>query len=492
MSILEKLINAYEENEDITVDEVLSSTLKSFPEYAELSKEEIVELKRQFFDYCRDEEKVALFEDKVFFREEARFYEEEAERIGKKEERTSEEAERACKINLASSAGKGIRYSAALPEKLEPRRNTRRPHKKYIEAFINNISVPKTLEELSTYFMNGNHAQGLVDDALGTGTTCWTVPRWAKRGDIVLFMHAKTAKSTLTRLRTEVRTLFEPASFEAKEYEQAIANQLAFYKIYGGKIYAVGRVDGKPERLSVDPLQHFKSNIFCDIDNLFLLDTPIDISEFNSYIEISRMSGITPVFGEKYDQLKSMISEKNIVPKYFIQSYSTPYPHAAVNGENWMKLGLEYRNAFTLEVQFRQCYVDYLLKALGDQKTIYMECACYKGSYPVTFVDNVIRINKKLLPVEVKLNIRLESNLEGQCEQYCMLDKLVLDKKTGREARIKDVISDRVLIIDTYAVYMFYLENKNIKFWYSLDDLKSEEDIRDLRKVVIEKLGCHS
>ena len=253
--------------------------------------------------------------------------------------------------------------------------------------------------------MSGNDAQDLVRDTIESGTTCWTSPRWAKRGDIVLFMHAKYAKSSLTKIRTEVRSKYSLTPMAAVEIEDAIAAQLAFHKQYGGKIYAIGRINGKPFVEDVDPLLHSKSRVFCDIDQLFLLERPIDISEFNEFIKISRMSGITPVFGSAYDKLKQMISEMNKVPQYFEYSYSTPFPHMLVNRENWMKLGLEYRNSFTLEIQFRQCYVDYLLKEIGDQKTIYMECPCYKGSDPITYVDNVIRINNKLLPVEVKLTL---------------------------------------------------------------------------------------
>lgn len=217
-----------------------------------------------------------------------------------------------------------------------------------------------------------------------------------------------------------------------------------------------------------------------------MLERPIDISEFNEFIKISRMSGITPVFGSAYDKLKQMISEMNKVPQYFEYSYSTPFPHMLVNRENWMKLGLEYRNSFTLEIQFRQCYVDYLLKEIGDQKTIYMECPCYKGSNPITYVDNIIRINNKLLPVEVKLNIKLESNLEGQCEQYCTLDKLILNAKADHQAKMEKVVNDRVLIIDTYAVYMFYLVNKQIEALFDLSRLQYKEDVLELRRIVID------
>ncbi len=81
----------------------------------------------------------------------------------------------------------------------------------YIQAFIQNISFPTTLKEVRK---NG----GLFDIELILGAgqyvdeavtpLCfndgWTVPRWAKKGDIILFFHAKTANSRITRLITEL------------------------------------------------------------------------------------------------------------------------------------------------------------------------------------------------------------------------------------------------------------------------------------------------
>ena len=336
--------------------------------------------------------------------------------------------------------------------------------------------------------MDGNDAQILIQDTLYKGTTNWTVPRWARRGDIVLFMHAKTARSTLTALRTEMRSKLLPESQMAKDFETAISDQLSFHDIFGGKIYAVGRVNGKPEIEKTNPIPHVSSRVFCDIDDLFLLNTPIDISEFNGFIKISSLSAVTPLYGNVYERLKEIIIHKNQVPGYFRYSFSTPFPHSIVDQNNWMQLGLEYRNAFTLEIQFRHCYVNYLLKELGDQKTIYMECPCHKEGKPVTYVDNVIKFDKRLLPVEVKLNIKLESNLEGQCEQYCSLNRLELDKKSGREANMKYVIGDKVLVIDTYAVYMYFLQRKKVEFIYDLSDLKTRQDIEALREIIKDTL----
>ena len=455
MDLLEKLINVYETNEELSVDEILAYVQKEDKDYSSLTKEEAIQLKRDFLKYINASEEQCLLENK-------------------RERKGVPEAE----VSI-------LRNTYTLS------RERRRPHKRYVEAFVNNISVAKTLDEMYEYYFDGNDAQMLISQINDTGTTNWTVPRWAKRGDIVLFMHSKTANSTLTKLRTTLRSSYPPNSNKAKQLEQLITNQLAFHKIYGGKIFALGRINGKPKKEDIASTLHFKSRYFCDIDDLFLLTDPVDISEFNSFIKISQQSAVTAVFGSAYEELKHIISMKNAVPEYFEYSYSTPFPHSLVNRENWMKLGLEYRNSFTLEIQFRQCYVDYLLQAVGDQRTIYMECGCYKGTNSVTFVDNVFRIGGRLLPVEVKLNVELESNLEGQCEQYCKLDKLILDKK-GRLARMQELIDDKILVIDTYAVYMYYHTNNKICLLYDLSDVKNEDNIKELRNIIIERLMTKS
>lgn len=453
-SYLEYLIERYEKSDEITIDDFLADTLKNDPYFEALRLEEVIEVKRQFLGYLQTLE------------------------FG-----TSDEYGEA--LLSDSEASPVPERPGAVRERL-----TKWNHRKrYVQAFISNISVPKTLEELNDRYLNGNDAEILFSDTVNGGWTNWTVPRWVKRGDIVLFMHAKTAKSYLTAIRTRLRKEYPPDSQMAVQCEPAIARQLNFYKQLGGKIYAVGRINGRPEKEKIPSNLHFKSRVFCDIDKLFLLERPIDISEFNSFIKITRLSGITPVFGGVYERLKELIIRNNTVPDYFSYSFSTPFPHNQVNRYNWMQLGLEYRASFTLESQFRQCYVDYLLSELGDQKTIYMECPCHKGTNPVTFVDNVIRIDKKLLPVEVKLNIKLENNLKGQCEQYCKLDKLELDPDKNLIARMGTVISDKVLVIDTYAVYMFCLNEGSIEPLYDLGNLRGKEDITELRRLVSGRIG---
>ncbi|GEM_PF-402025 len=455
MDYLKQLIDLYESAEEMSAETVLERVLKNHPEYKSLPIEEKVRLQREFMQYVNSADEVLRYQNRS---------------------------------DTGLINDEGMR-AIETPLNIIWPRECRIPHRKYVEAYITNISVPKSIEELQEYYLDGNDAQILVKDAKTTGITNWSAPKWAKRGDIVLFMHAKMARSHLTRLRTEVRTTYPKRSLKYSRLLHAIEEQINFHKRYGGKIYAIGRVYGNPEEEEPLPGKHYSSRIFCDVDDLYLLDTPIDISEFNSFITINALSAVTPLYGDTYEHLKELVMQKNDVPEYFVKNHSTPFPHNLVTAETWMKLGLDYRFSFILESQFRQCYVNYLLQEISGQKTLYKECACYKTAKPVTFVDNVIKINGRLLPVEVKLNTASEHNLPKQCEQYCNLNRLVLDTKKGREADMDKVIRDKVLVIDTFAVSVFNLSDRTVRTIYDLIELKTRDDIRILRDTIISEFG---
>lgn len=260
MNLLENLIEFYETHEEANAEIAFNTVIQSRMEQYGLSKEDSVNLKRQFINYIDYSDQLNSFEELQEYRNTPK-----------------------APLNNEPYLDEIVYYAANRPKS--------RPHKKFVEAFINNVSVPKTLEELDNYFLDGNDAQVLVSDTLETGTTRWSVPRWAKRGDIVLFMHAKNARSSLTRLRTETQS--EPHTMTTEDLHtkrlHAIAEQLDFHKQFGGKIYAIGRVNGKPEIETIDPGLHYRAKVFCDIDDLFLLQTPVDLSEFNSFIELNKM-----------------------------------------------------------------------------------------------------------------------------------------------------------------------------------------------------------
>ena len=328
----------------------------------------------------------------------------------------------------------------------------------YVQSYISNVSFPTTLDEVYDFARSFN-----LETLLGCDfdrmefdyekrINSWTAPKWCKKGDIVFFMHAKTAFQKITGLRKQL--LSERSNYTNDEFwlmMNALIRAKKLYNIYGGKIFAIGRISGEVEYDPSDVEYHWKSNIYAPIDSIFLLETPIDISEFNQKIIISRQSSITPLFGE----------------------------------DNWIEIVNRYRRSFFLETQFRTFYVNRLLKYLGDLKTIYKECPCKKKRSKTTFVDNVIKLNDKYLPVEIKLSVSAERDIFAQLESYCGLDTLILD---GKRDVHENVWSSNVLVIDTENVYIYSSSDKSLKKIYDLDDIQSYEDISVLRCIIIEEL----
>lgn len=69
-----------------------------------------------------------------------------------------------------------------------------------VQAFIDNISFPKNLEELEDFVDEFD-----VEQVLRVDETEWTAPKWAVEGDIVFFFHAKTAIQWITKLETRIK-----------------------------------------------------------------------------------------------------------------------------------------------------------------------------------------------------------------------------------------------------------------------------------------------
>lgn len=366
---------------------------------------------------------------------------------------------------------------------------------KSVQAFINNISFPNTLEELNDFYIL-EHGCFNVEDILRDEETNWTVPKWAKPGDVVFFMHSKTAIAKITALITDLnknKNYYRQQEFELMD--SWLSRGRALFNKFGGKIFAIGRVSGRPTyedyHEQEDPgenLYHWKSRLYADIDSVIVLENPIDISEFNDFILVSRGGAITGVFGKQYERLRDAIGKKNRLPRYVRESVSIPIPLREINKENWIGIAGQYRRSFFLEIQFRSFYVDYLLPLLGDQKKIFRECRCVKNGIPDSFVDNVIKINGKYLPVEVKLDINTEKNIIGQVKKYCGVDRCYLKNQEASFINTSDMYPDKVLIIDTNCVYLYDQMTNSIKMLFDLSNLQGFNSISILKEIVVSEL----
>lgn len=389
-------------------------------------------------------------------------------------------SEKDCDIIRLRNKGYNIVRSEELYHQQEASRS--------VQAFIDNISFPSSLDELRNVIdeRGGFDVEWILCDE----EVCWTAPKWAKAGDVVFFMHGKYAIQKITALRTSlVKSKNQYSEEEYLEMMDWIETGERLHKLYGGKIFAIARVTGIPQYFPAEEVQHWKSNIYADMDSVIVLENPIDSSEFNEYIRITRCGAITGVFGDDYQKLVGTIGEKNKLPRYVTESVSIPVPLRKINKDNWIEIAGAYRRSFFLEIQFRSFYVNYLLALLGDTKTIYRECRCCKDTNPDSFVDNIIRLKGKYLPIEVKLNIKVEPYLVGQVTKYCELSKCYLTNRAPDYIDSSAMYSNNVVIIDTNKIFLYDDEKKSIEEIYDLDHLKTREDIIYIRQLLVNSLS---
>lgn len=357
---------------------------------------------------------------------------------------------------------------------------------RYRQVFIANNAFLNSLEELQFYIREvGNYN---IEDLMLSTESEWTVPQWTKPGDIVFFMYAKTAISATTALRTALQNNKDNYREDYDVMMSWINRALHLYKLYGGKIFAVGRIASypKPEPGSSDPY-HWKSRVYAKIDKIHVFKEPLHISEFNGFITISRQSSITPVYGEDYRKLKVLLEEKNDLPLYVKQTEAVPLSLSKINKENWLEVNNRYARSYRLESQFRSFYVDFFLKELADHGPVYEECRCIKPSHPDTFVDNVILFNGKYLPVEVKLSVPAQKSITTQAAQYSY-DSYIYINKRGKRIVPCQVYENRVLIIDTMHVYYYDADLDSIWKIYDLNQVKSIGDIKALKTMILNEV----
>ena len=255
---------------------------------------------------------------------------------------------------------------------------------------------------------------------------------------------------------------------------------------YSGKIYAVGRVCQPPENYEEEFPQQYRSRIYTDFDYAIAFDeTPIDLDEFKNFVSFSKRGTFTYVLGDAYKKLIKLISKDNKLCDYYYNSEAVPMPLSNLNSENWILTTNLYRRRFCLEDQFRAYYVNRFLTILGDTKKYYSECNCYHGVRYHTRVDNVIKFYNKYLPIEVKLNIKIEKDIKGQCNSYCNVQRMELADDFSIDESLAWQV---VLVIDREAIYIYNPYNNSMVKFFDLDNIKTEPDIISLRNSLHETI----
>ena len=354
----------------------------------------------------------------------------------------------------------------------------------YVNAHINNISFPKTIEQLEAFiYENGCYnVEDILNEAEG-GYTSWTVPRSSVVGDIVLYFHAKTAIQWIRKLETATKTL-EESEHDKSLLQEWLQRARKLYSLYGGKIFAIGRISSRPKKEdALDFQEHWSGRIYANVEGIYILEKPIDISEFNSFVLVSRQSAITPLPSKEFEKLKHIIISNNPnMPEYFVNSKIGDYNLSKINQNNFLEITNHYRKRFPLEISFRSYYVDYFLKTLSGKK-VYRECQCYSSQTPLARVDNVFEFNSKKILLEVKLNIALETDLISQLNQYINADYIYLSSESN--SVITDFEKQYMFVIDVYSVYKYTVADNKLVKAFDLDDIVDKNDIiNKIRKCI--------
>ena len=346
-----------------------------------------------------------------------------------------------------------------------------------VQAFINSIALPSTIEDL-LFFIKDNH---LLDpeQILLNSSEVWSVPRWCKKGDIVFFMITVSSAQAISHVRAEMkkqRDFIQPDDYRFLNF--GVMREESIYDRYGGTIFAIGRVSGNIETVSGD------KRVYARVDNIIVLDQPLHYDQFKGKVPVSKGGSITPVYSEKYSLLKDQMSQMNSLPDYVLKSRSEPIRESSINRENWLEIAKNYRFHYTLEEQFRKAFVDYLLKDVSDSRKLYAECYCKNKKGHWGFIDNVVLFNGKYLPVEVKLNVDLEADLIGQVSKYCSLSLLKLTQDLSLVAPEDETFSDKVIIIDTFGIYLYDDTIHDYQKIYDFFSLSTKDDLKTIRDTI--------
>ena len=347
-----------------------------------------------------------------------------------------------------------------------------------VQAFINSIALPSTIEDLLFYIKENNH---LLDpeQILLYSSEVWSVPRWCKKGDIVLFMITVSSAQNISHVRSEMKKQRE--YMHQNDYRIlnfGVMREESLYGRYGGTIFAVGRVAGNIEKESGDVRSYAR------IDDIVILDQPLHYDQFKEKVPVSKGGAITPVYSDKYSFLKDQLLQLYSLPGYVLRSRSEPIREASINKNTWLEVAKNFRFHYTLEEQFRKAFVDYLLKDISDDRKLYAECYCKNKKGQFGFIDNVVFFSGKYLPVEVKLNVDLEADLIGQVSKYCSLSILNLTHDWSLDVPEDKAFSDKVIIIDTFGIYLYDDTVHDYHKIYDFFSLSAREDIKTIRDII--------
>lgn len=332
-------------------------------------------------------------------------------------------------------------------------------------AWISNIAFPTSVEELLHVLKEG---EGLYDTEVilrARTNVEWTAPTWARRGDIVFFMHSVSAINKIRKVRKEVIEHADERSAEENELlREGLERALELYRMYGGKLIGAAQLGTDPRRGFTESFRHWKGRNYAAIIDTTAFSHPLDRKCFTDQIQICRTGGVTPIFEAGFNLLIEQLSEKNTLPAYLTDANVIRDDAGSAVFDN--------------EEQFRTVRVEQMLRKISP--VVYRECRCGKSGVADSFADNVILIEGRFLPVEVKIVEQSEAIVD-QLWKYCNNDSIEVGNQTIDPER---VWRSYALLVDPWNVSIYKAHADRLQKIMPLPE--AERDVFELRDAIID------
>lgn len=149
-----------------------------------------------------------------------------------------------------------------------------------VQAYIAVVSFPTSLEELRDLTDN-DYYMDMELIVLGKDVS-YTAPKWAAKGDIIFFYHAKSAIVKIRSLKKQA--IGQKDEDKLMEYLD-IAEKL--YRLYGGRIFTIARVGDNPEVVKDERENlHWRGDVYAKVVDYALLKNPVSKDDFEQYVSM--------------------------------------------------------------------------------------------------------------------------------------------------------------------------------------------------------------
>lgn len=354
----------------------------------------------------------------------------------------------------------------------------------FVKMILKNDYLPIDFHSDLDLLIYSNKVFKYLEEDDGDLNFNWSAPRWMTSGDILFYYHSKTSKYWSRRVLRE--------NLEYIDDEFVLNNLIHAVELaeeYSGKIIGCSELASSSEFYPYQD-QHFKGRTFVEVKDVTLFKHPVSLEEFSTYIKISRAGTNTPISRNKdFQGLKKLILSKNDIPNYLKISKIGDKVFSNISKSNWKEIACKKNQSFRNEDQIRAYFIDYFLDEIKDPRTsILEECGCFydyiEGPVLSGIVDYFIKVNSTWIPVEAKLNVLNEENINHQLSKYVEIDYFSPTRGLKMGNKIYNQFNPPIsLLIDQFGIYTYW-DDKFIncspgKPVFTRVEMKNTQKIRD-------------